>query len=135
MNATRNILYIASGLIAASTILVFVPWSTLNAFMAWFGPFAFPDDPLVQYTVKVMMLIFFWLGVLMAVAVRRAAHHELILLILGWTFISAGGACLVLGWVYGVPWFFYVDAAVSGAVGVLLVIYRSQVLAREDSAA
>ncbi len=67
MSAIRNILYIASALIAASVILVFVPWSTLNAFLAWFGPFAFPDDPLVQYTVKVMMLIFFWLGVLMAV--------------------------------------------------------------------
>ncbi len=135
MNAIRNILYIASALIAASVILVFVPWSTLNAFLAWFGPFAFPDDPLVQYTVKVMMLIFFWLGVLMAAAVWRAAQHELILLILGWTFISAGGACLVLGWVYGVPWFFYIDAAVSGAVGVLAVIYRSLALARKDSAA
>ena len=135
MNAIRNILYIASALIAASVILVFVPWSTLNAFLAWFGPFAFPDDPLVQYTVKVMMLIFFWLGVLMAVAVWRAAHHELILLILAWTFMSAGGACLALGWIYGVPWFFYIDAAVSAAVGVLLILYRSQALAREDSAA
>ena len=112
-----------------------MPWSTLNAFMGWFGPYAFPDEPLVQYAVKTMMAVFFWLGVLMAVAVWRAAHHELILLILAWTFLSLGGACLVLGWVYGVPWFFYIDAAVSIAIGALLMKYRSQALALEDSEA
>ncbi len=135
MNVIRIVLYVASALMLASAILVFLPWSALNAFMGWFGPFAYPDEALVQYTVKVTLVVMFWVGVVMAVAVWRPVDFELILLILGLTFLSLGGFALVLGWVYGVPWFFYIDAAFSVAVGVLFVVYRSQALAREDRAA
>ncbi len=134
MNVIRIVLYVASALMLASAILVFLPWSALNAFMGWFGPFAYPDEALVQYTVKVTLVVMFWVGVVMAVAVWRPVDFELILLILGLTFLSLGGFCLVIGWVYGVAWFFYLDAAFSAAVGVLFVVYRSQALARESSA-
>ncbi len=135
MNVIRIVLYVASALMLASAILAVLPWGTLNAFMGWFGPFAYPDEALVQYTVKVTLVVMFWVGVVMAVAVWRPVDFELILLILGLTFLSLGGFALVLGWVYGVPWFFYIDAAFSVAVGVLFVVYRSQALAREDRAA
>ncbi len=132
MNLIRIVLYVASALMLASAVLVFLPWSALNAFIGWFGPFAYPDEALVQYTVKVTLVVMFWVGVVMAVAVWRPVDFELILLILGLTFLSLGGFALVLGWVYGVPWFFYIDAAFSAAVGVLFVVYRSQALAQED---
>ena len=135
MNVIRIVLYVASALMLASAILAFLPWGTLNAFMGWFGPFAYPDEPLVQYTVKASFFVFAWLGVVMAVAVRRPEEYELMLLILGLLFLSVAGFCLVIGWVYGVAWFFYLDAAFSAAVGVLFVIYRSQALAHESSAA
>lgn len=134
MNVIRIVLYVASALVLASAILAFLPWGTLNAFMGWFGPFAYPDEPLVQYTVKVILFVFAWLGVVMAVAVRRPEEYELLLLILGLLFLSLAAFCLVIGWVYGVAWFFYLDAAFSAAVGVLFVVYRSQALARESSA-
>ncbi len=134
MNVIRIVLYVASALMLASAILAFLPWGTLNAFMGWFGPFAYPDEPLVQYTVKAMLFVFAWLGVVMAVAVRRPEEYELLLLILGLLFLSVAGFCLVIGWVYGVAWFFYLDAAFSAAVGVLFVVYRSQALAQESSA-
>ena len=134
MNVIRIVLYVASALMLASAILAFLPWGTLNAFMGWFGPFAYPDEPLVQYTVKVILFVFAWLGVVMAVAVRRPEEYELMLLILGLLFLSVAGFCLVIGWVYGVAWFFYLDAAFSAAVGVLFVVYRSQALAQESSA-
>jgi hypothetical protein len=134
MNVIRIVLYVASALVLATAILAFLPWGTLNAFMGWFGPFAYPDEPLVQYTVKVIFVVFAWLGVVMAVAVRRPEEYELLLLILGLLFLSVAGFCLVIGWVYGVAWFFYLDAAFSAAVGVLFVVYRSQALAQESSA-
>ena len=55
MNVIRIVLYVASALMLASAIMAVLPWGTLNAFMGWFGPFAYPDEPLVQYTVKVTL--------------------------------------------------------------------------------
>lgn len=130
MNVIRIVLYAASALMLASVIMAVLPWSALNAFMGWFGPYAYPDEPLVQYTVKAMFFVFAWLGVAMAAAVRRPEENEQMLLILGLLFLSVGVFCLVTGWVYGVAWFFYLDAAFSAAVGVLFVVYRSRAPAR-----
>ncbi len=126
MNAIRTVLYVASALFVVAIVFVFLPWSSVNAFLGWFGPFAYPDDPIVQYTVKMVLVIFFWFGVLMATAVSRAEKYQLILLIFGLTFLSVAGFAFGLGWVYDLPWFFYLDGVSSAVVGALLLVYRSQ---------
>ena len=127
MNVVKAALYVASALFVLSAVLFAVlPWSTINAVMSWFGPFAYPDDPVVQYTVRMMLVIFFWLGILMAVAVSQAGRYRLILLIFGLTFLSAAGFALVLVWIHDWPRIMYVDGASAAVLGALFLIYRSQ---------
>ena len=126
MTVMRIALYVVSALFLAPLVFVFLPWNALNAFMGLFGPFAYPDAPIVQYTVKVMLVIFFWIGVVIAVAVSRPEKYQVILLVLGLTFLSLAVFSLALGWIYGLPWFFYLDAVSSAIVGPLFLVYRSQ---------
>ena len=124
MKALTYILYLFSALLMLSAVLIFLPWSTLNSWMAWFAPVAYPDTPLVQYTVKVFFLIMFWIGVQLAVAVAR--RYPVMLSTLAGLFLSAAVLCLALGWIYDVPWFFYLDALSSAALGILVVVYRAR---------
>ena len=122
MKALTFVLYVSSALFMLSAVLIFLPWSTLNAWMALFAPVAYPATPLVQYTVKVFLLIMFWIGVQLAVAVAR--RYPVMLLILAGLFLSAAILCLALGLTYDVPRFFYLDALSSAALGILVVVYR-----------
>ncbi len=116
-------------------VFVFLPWDWLNAFMALFGAYVFPDDPIVKYTVRLMMALAFWVGVLMAAAVYRAENDPFFLLILGLTFLSLAPVTVGLVWVYQLPLLFYSDAVSSVVVGVLFLVYRWQVTSRGASAA
>ncbi len=113
MKTVRTLLYVFSALFMLSLVIVFLPWDWLNAFMALFGEYVFPDDPLVKYTVRLMMALAFWVGVLMAAAVYRAENDPLFLLIFGLTFLSLAPVTVGLVWVYQLPLLFYSDA-VSG---------------------
>lgn len=124
MKALTYILYLSSALLMLSAVFIFLPWSTLNAWMALFAPVAYPDTPLVQYTVKIFFLIMFWIGVQLAVGVSR--RYPVMLLTLAGLFLSAAVLCLALGWTYDVPWFFYLDALSSAALGILVVVYRAR---------
>jgi len=42
------LLYVLSALFMLSVLFVFLPWDWLNAFMALFGEYVYPDDPLVN---------------------------------------------------------------------------------------
>ncbi len=124
MKALTYILYVFSAMLMLSAVFIFLPWSTLNAWMAFFAPVAYPATPLVQYTVKILLLIMFWIGVQLAVAVAR--RYPVMLLTLAGLFLSTAVLCLALGWTYDVPRFFYLDAMSSAALGILVVIYRSR---------
>ncbi len=129
MNAIKLVLYGVGGLCCLGALITaLLPWDTLNALIGLFGPFGFPDQPLVQYTVKTMMVIVFWIGVLIAVAVSEPEKYQLILAVLAGTFLSSAAACLAVGWIYGVPWFFYFDAVFLAVGGALLAVYRRQAL-------
>ena len=65
-------LYVLSALFMLSVVFVFLPWDWLNAFMALFVEYVYPDDSLVQYTVRMMLTLAFWFGVLMATSLHRA---------------------------------------------------------------
>ncbi|MFQ5955796.1 MAG: hypothetical protein ACE5JZ_12095 [Kiloniellales bacterium] len=127
MKTVRTLLYVISGLFMLSVVFVFLPWGWLNAFMGWFGPFAYPDDPMVQYTVKIMLAVFFWIGILMAAAVYRAESNPLFLLIFGLTFVSLAAVVLALVSVYQLPWLMYGDAVSAVVTGALFLVYRWQV--------
>ncbi len=133
MKTVRTLLYVFSALFMLSVVFVFLPWDWLNAFMAFFGEYVYPDDPLVQYTVRMMLALAFWFGVLMAAAVDRA--DSLFLLILGLTFLSLAPVTAGMVWVYQLPLLFYSDAVSSVVVGVLFLVYRRQVTSRGASAA
>ncbi len=45
MKALPYILYVFSALLMLSAVLIFLPWSTLNAWMAFFAPVAYPATP------------------------------------------------------------------------------------------
>ncbi len=135
MKTVRTLLYVFSALFMLSVVFVFLPWDWLNAFIALFGEFAYPDDPLVQYTVRMMMALVFWFGVLMAASIYWAENNPLFLLILGLTFLSLAPVSVGLVWVYQLPLLFYSDAVSSVVVGVLFLVYRWQVTSRGASAA
>ena len=122
MKALTFVLYLSSALFMLSAVFIFLPWSTLNAWMAFFAPVAYPETPLVQYTVKIFFLIMFWIGVQLAVAVAR--RYPVMLLTLAGLFLSVAVLCLALGWTYDVPRFFYLDALASAALGILVMVYR-----------
>ena len=130
MKTVRILLYVFSALFMLSVVFVFLPWDCLNAFMALFGEYVYPDDPLVQYTVRMMLALAFWIGVLMAAAVYQAENNPLFLLILGLTFLSLAPVTVGLVWVYQLPLLFYSDAMSSVVVGVLFLVYRWQVISR-----
>ncbi len=119
-----------SALFMLSVVGVFLPWDWLNALMGWFGPFAYPDDPMVQYSVKIMLAVFFWIGILMVAAVTRAESDPLFLLIFGLTYLSLAAVVAALVPVYQLPWLMYGDAASSVLTGVLFLVYRWQVMGR-----
>ena len=135
MKTVRTLLYVFSALFMLSVVFVFLPWDWLNAFMALFGEYVYPDDPLVQYTVRLMMALAFWIVVLLAVAVYQAENNPLFLLILGLTFLSLAPVTVGLVWVYQLPLLFYSDAVSSVVVGVLFLVYRGQVSSRGASTA
>ncbi len=135
MKTVRTLLYVFSALFMLSVVFVFLPWDWLNAFMALFGEYVYPDDPLVQYTVRIMLALAFWFGVLMAAAIYRAENDPFFLLILGLTFLSLAPVTVGLVWVYQLPLLFYSDAVSSVVVGVLFLVYRWQVTSRGASAA
>ncbi|MFQ5958665.1 MAG: hypothetical protein ACE5LF_04780 [Alphaproteobacteria bacterium] len=135
MQATRWILYVFGAMFVLSAVLVFVPWGALNAFVGWFGPYAYPDEPLVQYSIKAMLALFFWIGVLMFVVVARPEKYPVILLVFAYLFLSFAVVALGLGWAYAVPWFFYIDAVSSAVIGVLFLAYRAQATKRGASEA
>lgn len=134
MKAMQGILYVVSALFVLSAVFIFVPWASLNAFMGLFAPVAYPDAPIVQYTVKILFLITFWIGVLLAVAVHRPERHETALAVIGGLCLSAAVFSLGLGWVYGVPRFFYLDALSSAVIGALILVYRARASKREERA-
>ncbi len=45
MKALTYILYLFSALLMLSAVLIFLPWSTLNSWMALFAPVAYPATP------------------------------------------------------------------------------------------
>ncbi len=126
MNVMKGLLYFVGALFIVSVVLVFIPWASINALMGFFGAPAFPDAPIVQYTVKILYLIMFWIGVLLLVAVRSPVQHAAVLAVLGGMCLSLAVACLAVGWAYDVPPFFYWDAASSGVIGALILLYRHQ---------
>ena len=126
MKTVRTLLYVFSALFMLSVVFVFLPWDWLNAFMALFGEYVYPDDSLVQYTVRMMLALVFWFGVRMAAAIYRAENNSLFLLILGLTFLSLAPVTVGLVWVYQLPLLFYSDAVSSVVVGVLFLVYRWQ---------
>ena len=125
MKTVRTLLYVFSAFFMLSAVFLFLPWDWLNAFMALFGEYVFPHDSLVQYTVRMMLALTFWFGVLMAAAVYRAETDPLFLLILGLTFLSLAPVTVGLVWVYQLPLLFYIDAVSSMVIGVLFLVYRS----------
>ncbi|MEE8622849.1 MAG: hypothetical protein V3T27_03060 [Alphaproteobacteria bacterium] len=128
MKAMQGILYVVSALFIVSAVFIFLPWSSLNAIMGLFTPVAYPDVPIVQYTVKLFFLIFFWIGVLLAVAVYRPEQHGTTLAVIGGLCLSIAVLSLALGWIYGVAKFFYLDALSSAVIGALILLFRAQAL-------
>jgi len=129
MKAIKGLLYLSGLLFVASVVFVFLSWGALNTFMSRFGPVTFPDDPLVQYTVRNFFLVMFWFGALIILAVHEPGRHGKVLLLLGGTCLSAAVLCLVLGLTHGLPPFFYWDVISAAVIGALLLVYRAKTAA------
>ena len=126
MTVVKGGLYAASALFVLSGVFAVLPMSALNAFIGWFGPFAYPDDALVHYSIKLMVLIMAWLGVLMAFAVNQAESHGQVLLGLGYAFLSMAVLALALIWAYALPGISYFDPVTAAIIGALFLVLRRQ---------
>lgn len=124
MTAIRIILYIAALFFIGAGLFVFAPFTTINAGMEWLAGAAYPETPLVVYTVKISMVMFIWWGVLMAVAIAKPRAHQTTLLVFGIAFLAVGLANVILVQVYALPAVYYGDAVFALPVGVLMLVYR-----------
>ncbi len=120
----RIILYLAAASFLGLGLLVFLPWETLNAGMTWLAGEAYPDTPLVIYSVKISMVMLAWWGVLMAIAIANPRAHRTMLLVFGLAFLVVGVACVVLVRTYALPAVYYGDAAFALPIGILMLAYR-----------
>jgi|GEM_PF-6943118 len=120
----RILLYLAAVCFLGLGLLVFLPWETLNAGMAWLAGEAYPDTPLVIYSVKISMVMLAWWGVLMAIAIAEPRAHQTVLLVLGLAFLAVAVACVVLVRTYALSAVYYGDAIFALPVGVLMLTYR-----------
>ena len=126
MKIIQLILYATSALFMLSIIGVLGPWDWINAAIRPFSPDVLPDQPLVQYSIKAFLLMTFWIGVLLAIAVRRPRQNRSALMIIGWMLLSAGIISIPLGVIYQVPTFFYYDALAAMVIGVLVFFYEAR---------
>lgn len=126
MKIIQLILYATSALFMLSIIGVLGPWDWINAVIRPFSPDVLPDQPLVQYSIKGFLLMTFWIGVLLAIAVRRPRQNRSALMIIGWMLLSAGIISIPLGVIYQVPTFFYYDALAAMVIGVLVFFYEAR---------
>ncbi len=130
MGFVRIVLFLAAACFIGLGPLALLPWETLNAGMAWLAGAAYPDTPLVVYSVKISMAMLAWWGVLMAVAVAAPRAHRTVLLIFGLAFLAIAAACVALVQTYGLPAVYYGDAAFALPVGVLMLVHRRAALRR-----
>lgn len=126
MKIIQLILYATSALFMLSIVGVLGPWDWINAVIRPFSPDVLPDQPLVQYSIKAFLLMTFWIGVLLAIAVRRPRQNRSALMIIGWMLLSAGIISIPLGVIYQVPTFFYYDALAAMVIGVLVFFYEAR---------
>ncbi len=124
MKPIRFILYLAAVCFIGLGGLVFLPWETLNAGMTWLVGAAYPDTPLVVYTVKISMVMLAWGGVLMAIAIADPRAHRTMLLVFGIAFLATAVACVALVRIYALPFVYYGDAVFALPVGILMLAYR-----------
>ncbi len=129
MTIVKGVLYAASALFVLTGAFAVLPIGALNAFIGWFGPFAYPDDALVTYSVKLMVLIMAWMGVLMAFAAHGAERQGLLLLGLGAAFLSMAVLASGLIWALALPGVFYADPVTAGIIGALFLVLRQQAAA------
>jgi hypothetical protein len=120
----RTVLYLAAALLVLFGAFAVLPWEMLNAFMRLFSPLIYPDDPIVQYTIRGMYLLILWLGVLLALAVRRPRAYGPVLFVFGGLFLSWAGLSVFLVRFYDLPLIFYGDAVYGIILGVLFFFYR-----------
>lgn len=133
MKAIQTVLYIFGVLFLFSAVFAFLPLHVLNAYLAWFDAPAYPDDPLVLYSVRSFFLIMFWWGLLMIVAVHDPVKYSSVLAILAGMCLSAAVLCYALGTQYALPTFYYWDTVSAVVIGVLLLVLMGQ--ARTESRA
>lgn len=124
MSILKGILYVFAALFVLSGLFVFLPWTTLNGFMTAFDAPAYPADAIVQYTVRAFFIIIFWVGVLLALAVREPVKLQAALAVIAGMCLTCGVACLAMGWIYALPAFFYLDAVSGLVIGALILAYR-----------
>ena len=119
----RTILYLEAALLVLFGAFAVLPWEMLNAFMRLFSPLIYPDDPIVQYTIRGMYLLIMWLGILLALAVRRPRAYGPVLFIFGGLFLSWAGLSVFLVLLYDLPAVFYGDSGYGIILGALFFLY------------
>jgi hypothetical protein len=124
MKIMQYVLYIFALLFLVSGVFAVLPFPWINDYMQSAGGITYPDDAMAVYTMRSFLLIIFWLGVLIFVAVRDPVTHARVLQVLGGMFLSTAVLCLVLGMRYGLPKFYYYDVISSAVLGVLLLGYH-----------
>ncbi|MEE8055132.1 MAG: hypothetical protein V3S73_02435 [Gammaproteobacteria bacterium] len=126
MSVLKFILYLVAAFCLVSAIFVFLPWEYFNAFIGLFSDTIFPDDAVVRYMVRAILLTFFWVGVLIVLAVREPAKYGAVLTGLGLYFLSWAVVSGVLVWTYSLPSTFYGDLVSGIIIGILFLVYRAQ---------
>lgn len=129
MTAVRVALYVLSAALMLSAVFFVLPWATMNAVIVAFGGDAYPDIPLVQYTLKSFCILAFWVGVLLAIATRHPLAQQKTLAIFAGLGFTVAAGCLALGFVYDPGGFFYWDALSGLVLGILAWLHRRWALA------
>ncbi len=127
MKVIKVVLYVAGVLLILQGLAIFLPVGAINFILSMFGDETFPDTSLAKYGLRIILLAFFWIGIVALIAVAYPGRYRSILVILGWGFLTGGVTCLISGIVYGVaPLYYLGDFIFSVIAGILFLVYKTQ---------
>ncbi|MHC4759471.1 MAG: hypothetical protein ACYTE8_12515 [Planctomycetota bacterium] len=124
MRGLKICLWITAVLCLASVAGIFLPVSTWQSFIDFFGLGPLPDTPIVGYLVRLLSATFFGIGVFFAILALNPARYPILVPFSGCAAVALGIVCGITGFVEKLPnlWFLG-DALTALVIGAIILIF------------
>jgi cellulose synthase/poly-beta-1,6-N-acetylglucosamine synthase-like glycosyltransferase len=103
---------------------MFLPISTWDSIIKFFGAEPFPAIPVVMYFIRVTSATYVAVGVFLIILALRPMAYGVIVPFSGWASIVLGVVCAITGYMENMPTCWFLGDSLSCIVfGVLIVIF------------